>query len=111
MPRGSSPPNPPNYIARDTPVINALSKEERDADSRRQDELAAGELQARMQAQKERPVLLRFGFSDDLVMSDRTKNLFDMHIGNQEEVIKAQKNRPWRSSNSVRGILVHQPYR
>jgi small subunit ribosomal protein S15 len=89
--KGIFPPKPPNYVPRDAPVINALSKEERDAESRRQDELAAAELQARMQAQKEQPGLLRFGFTDDLVMSDRTKKLFDLHIGNQEEVVKAQK--------------------
>lgn len=89
--KGIFPPKPPNYIPRDTPVINALSKEERNANSRRQDELAAAELQARMQEQKERPVLMRFGFTDDLVMSDRTKKLFDLHNGNQHEVVKAQK--------------------
>jgi small subunit ribosomal protein S15 len=90
--RGIFPPKPPNFIPKDTPVINAVSKEERLADSRRQDELAAQELKERMQQQKENnPLVLRFGFTDDLVMSDRVRKLLDLHNGNQMEVVKAQK--------------------
>lgn len=90
--KGIFPPKPPNYIPKDTPVINAVSKEERLADSRRQDESAAQELNERMQHQKDNnPVVLRFGFTDDLVMSDRVRKLLDLHNGNQMEVVKAQK--------------------
>mmetsp|Transcript_469 Transcript_469/g.1148 ORF Transcript_469/g.1148 Transcript_469/m.1148 type:complete len:249 (+) Transcript_469:75-821(+) len=92
--QGIYPPKPQNYIPLDTPVLNAVSKEERLADSRRQDERAAQELQERMQFQKDnKPELLRFGFVDssDLVMSDRVKKLLNLHNGNQKEVVKAQK--------------------
>lgn len=90
--KGIFPPKPPKYIPKDTPVINAVSKEERLADSKRQDELAAKELNEKMQFQKDNnPVVLRFGFTDDLQMSDRVRKLLDLHNGNQSEVVKAQK--------------------
>ena len=91
---GIFPPKPHNYIAKDTPVLNAVSKEERLADSRRQDERAAEELQKRMQNQNDtKPEVLRFGISDssDLNISDRVKQLLNLHNGNQKEVVKAQK--------------------
>lgn len=89
---GIFPPTPPNYIPKETPVLNAVSKEERLADSKRQDELAAKELNEKMQSQKDtNPVVLRFGFTDDLQMSDRVRKLLDLHNGNQSEVVKAQK--------------------
>jgi hypothetical protein len=73
-------------------VINAVSREERDADSKRQDEIAADELKARMEIVK--APLMRFGFNgEDLVMSDRLKKLFDLQNGSQQEVVKAQKER------------------
>jgi hypothetical protein len=90
--KGVSPPKPHMYMPVDTPVINAVSREERDAESRRSDELAAQALKERMEVVKE--PLLRFGFSEDnLKMSDRVKKLFDLQNGNQQEVIKAQKKR------------------
>jgi small subunit ribosomal protein S15 len=90
--KGILPPKPPNYIPKETPVLNAVSHEERIAESRRQDEIAAQELNERMQQQKENhPIVLRFGFTDDLVMSDRVRKLLDLHNGNQMEVVKAQK--------------------
>lgn len=102
--KGIFPPKPPNFIPLDTPVVGAVSKEERDADSRRQDEKAAAELAAKMEEQRQRHdargggdggggggKLLRFGFTDDLVMSDRVRKLLDLHNGNQKEVVKAQK--------------------
>jgi len=92
--QGILPPKPHNYISRDTPVLNAVSKEERLADSRRQDERAAEELQTRMQIQNEKKSdVLRFGFTDSsgLVISDRVKKLLNLHNGNQKEVVKAQK--------------------
>jgi hypothetical protein len=90
--KGVFPPKPHMYIPRDTPVINAVSRDERDADSKRQDEIAAKELKAKLDIVKE--PLLRFGFNgENLVMSDRVRKLFDLHNGNQSEVVKAQKQR------------------
>lgn len=90
--KGIFPPKPNNYIPKDTPVINAISKEERDAESKRQDELAAKELQAKMEIV--RAPLMRFGFNGEaLKMSDRVRKLFDLHNGNQQEVVQAQKQR------------------
>lgn len=90
--KGIFPPKPHMYIPVDTPVINAVSREERDAESKRSDELAAKELKERMEVVKE--PLMRFGFSEEsLKMSDRVKKLFDLQNGNQQEVIKAQKKR------------------
>lgn len=72
--------------------MNAISREERDAESKRQDELAAKELQAKMEIVK--APLLRFGFNgESLKMSDRVRKLLDLHNGNQCEVVKAQKQR------------------
>jgi hypothetical protein len=90
--KGISLPRPNNYIPKDAPVINAVSREKRDAESKRSDELAAQELKTRMDV-VEAP-LLRFGFTEKgLVMSDRVKKLLDLQNGNQKEVIKAQKKR------------------
>jgi hypothetical protein len=92
--KGIFPPKPNNYIPKDTPVINAVPRAQRDADSKRQDEIAAQELKGKMEIVK--APLMRFGFSDtgkDLVMSDRVQKLFDMNNGNQSEVVKAQKQR------------------
>jgi len=90
--KGIFPPKPNNYIPQETPVLNAVSREERDAESRRQDELAAKELQAKMEIVK--APLMRFGFNGEaLKMSDRVRKLVDLHNGNQKEVVQAQKQR------------------
>ena len=89
--KGIFPPKPHMYIPKDSPVLNAVSKEERDADSKRQDEIAAAELKARMELVQE--PLMRFGFDEDLVMSDRVRKLFDLNNGNQKEVVRTQKQR------------------
>lgn len=90
--KGIFPPKPPNYMPKDAPVVNAVSRVERDAESRRQDELAAKELQAKMEIVK--APLMRFGFNGEaLKMSDRVRKLFDLHNGSQEEVVQAQKQR------------------
>ena len=90
--KGIFPPKPHNYIPKDTPVLNAVSREERDAESKRQDEIAAKELQAKMQIVKAPP--MRFGlYGEALRMSDRVRKLFDLHNGNQKEVVQAQKQR------------------
>jgi hypothetical protein len=85
-------PKPHGYIPVDTPVINAVSKAERLAESKRQDEIAAEELKAKMNIVK--APLMRFGFDpSQLTMSDRVKQLFELNNGNQKEVVKAQKYR------------------
>ena len=94
--QGIFPPNPPNYIPKDTPVLNAVSKQERIADSKRQDERAAQELQAKMEEVKTLPNTLRFGMTDDLEMSDRVAKLLDLHNGNQQEVVRAQRHQAMR---------------
>lgn len=91
---GIFPPKPHMYIARDTPVINAVSREERNADSKLQDERVAKELQEKLEVVNQAQPLMRFGFDDDgLVMSDRVRKLFDLQNGSQKEVVKAQKQR------------------
>lgn len=90
--RGIFPPKPLNYIPVDTPVVNAVSRPERDAESKRQDVIAAEELKAKMDIVQ--APLLRFDFNgEDLIMSETVKKLFDLHNGNQSEVVKAQKQR------------------
>jgi hypothetical protein len=90
--KGIFPPKPNNFIPKESTVLNAVSREERDAESKRQDELAARELQAKMEIVK--APLLRFGFNGEaLEMSDRVRKLFDLHNGNQAEVVQAQKQR------------------
>lgn len=113
--KGLSPPKPQNFIPKDSPVLNAVSREERDAESKRSDETAAEELKARMDVVK--APLLRFGFTDEgLVISDRVKKLLDLQNGNQKEVIKAQKQRGMElfqlregdtGSSAVQGMYFH----
>lgn len=91
--KGIFPPKPNNYIPKDTPVLNAISRDERDANSKRQDAAAAQELKGKMELAKGQP-LLRYGFDPDLVtISERVQRLLDLHNGNQQEVVKAQKQR------------------
>jgi small subunit ribosomal protein S15 len=90
--KGISPPKPPNYVPKDAPVLNAVSREERLADSQRQDAKAAQELHDKMEHQRRHlPPPLRFGMSADLTMSDRVRRLLDLHNGSQHEVVKVQK--------------------
>ena len=90
--KGIFPPLPNKFIPKDTPVVNAVSRAERDAESKRQDEVAAAELNAKLAIVKD--PALRFGFvGEGLVMSDRVRKLFDLHNGNQKEVVKAQKQK------------------
>ena len=91
--QGKSLPKPPYYFPKDTPVVNAVSAEEREAERAAKDIEASEDLRARMEAQKEegKPPL-RHHF-DGIPMSDRVKKLFDLHNGSQSEVVKAQKQR------------------
>ena len=56
---------------------------------RQEDAKMAEELRARLSQQTK---LLRFHMAG-LRMSDRVRKLFDLNNGNQEEVVKAQKQR------------------
>lgn len=89
--RGIPLPKPPNYMPRDLPVINAQSDEQRKAEIQAHDARVTEELHAKLQAAQAKP-LLRFHMTG-LRMSDRVRKLFDLHNGNQKEVVKAQKQR------------------
>lgn len=84
--------NPPRYIPKDTPVIGAMTREERDDESRRFDAAAAEEMKVKIAEQSEKEENLRFQF-DGLVMSDRVRKLFELRNGSQAEVVKSQKRR------------------
>jgi hypothetical protein len=85
-------PKPPRYIPKDAPVINAMTREDRDAESVSFDAAAADEMKVKIQKQSEEEDTLRFGF-DGLVISDRVRKLFDLKNGNQREVVTSQKRR------------------
>jgi len=86
-------PNPPYYFPIDTPVVNAVSMQERLAESSKHDESASISLKAKQQAQE--AVLLHHMTDADAVlklkMSDRVRKLFDLHNGSQREVVQVQK--------------------
>ena len=84
--------NPPKYIAKDTPVINAMTRQERDDESVSFDVASASEMKEKITTQNEQEDALRFGF-DGLVMSDRVKKLLDLKNGSQREVVSSQKTR------------------
>jgi hypothetical protein len=90
--RGIFPPKPPGYIDKNTPVINAQSREERNDEARSADFKASEVLKARMKAAEGHEPVLRFHM-EGLKMSDRVRKLFDLTNGNQAEVVKAQKQR------------------
>mmetsp|Transcript_34762 Transcript_34762/g.75384 ORF Transcript_34762/g.75384 Transcript_34762/m.75384 type:complete len:258 (-) Transcript_34762:110-883(-) len=81
---------PPRWhIARETPIVNAISREERARESREYDEKASSAMKSKIETQDK---VLRFDFTG-LKMSDRVRKLFDLTNGNQKEVVKAQKRR------------------
>ena len=85
-------PKPPKYISKDTPVINAQTREARDEESKQFDTWAAEEMKQKISKQSETEENLRFNF-DGLVMSDRVKRLFELKNGSQSEVVASQKRR------------------
>jgi small subunit ribosomal protein S15 len=86
--KGKSIPKPPLYLdPKQTPVVGAFSRAEQEDHMRREDAKMAEELRARLSQQTK---LLRFHMAG-LRMSDRVRKLFDLNNGNQEEVVKAQK--------------------
>lgn len=90
--KGIFPPHPPSYIDKNEPVVNAKTREERNAEARAADAQASVELKARMKelAEQQPEKQLRFHMQG-LVMSDRVRKLFELSNGNQSEVVKAQK--------------------
>ena len=84
--------NPPKYIPKDLPVINAQTRQERDEESKRFDAAAAEEMKEKIEMQSQKEENLRFQF-DGLVMSDRVRKLFELQNGSQKEVVNSQKRR------------------
>jgi small subunit ribosomal protein S15 len=89
--KGIELPKPPYYFPKDTPVVNAVTSEERAKQIQEQDAIATAELQQKLAITNQTP-LLRHHMSG-LQMSDRVRKLFDLHNGNQQEVVQAQKQR------------------
>lgn len=85
--KGKSLPKPPYYTPKDTPVVNASSRSKMEEEIRKLDAKMAEELREKL---SQRKPLLRFHMTG-LQMSDRVRKLFDLHNGNQKEVVKAQK--------------------
>jgi len=85
-------PRPPRYISKNSPVVNAMTRKERDAESRRFDAEAAEEMKVKIATQSEKAENIRFEF-DGLFMSDRVRRLFDLKNGSQREVVTSQKRR------------------
>lgn len=91
--QGIFPPRPPSYLDKNEPVINAKTREQRDAEAKAADVKASIELKARMQAMEEKAQPpLRFHM-EGITMSDRVRKLFDLTNGNQKEAVKAQKRK------------------
>jgi hypothetical protein len=67
--------------------VNTQSREDRDAEAKRADQLAAMELKERTTGQTAAHHM------EGLEMSERVRKLFDLTNGNQSEVVKAQKQR------------------
>jgi len=85
-------PRPPKYIPKDLPVINAMTRLDRDDESVSFDVASAVEMKEKITTQNEQEDTLRFGF-DGLVMSDRVRKLLDLQNGSQKEVVSSQKLR------------------
>ena len=82
---------PPYYFPKDTPVKNAVTSQERSVEIKEHDAKVTVELQNRLQLANQTP-LLRHHMSG-VQMSDRVRKLFDIHNGNQQEVVQAQKQK------------------
>lgn len=89
--KGIELPKPPGYTPiESTPVVNALDRQAQEELMAAEDARVSAELQERLAAQKEQPPVLRYHMTG-LNMSDRVRRLFDLHNGNQKEVVQAQK--------------------
>jgi len=85
-------PLPPKYIPKDHIVVNAMTRQERDDESKRFDAAAAEEMKTKIATQSNTEENIRFQF-DGLVMSDRVRRVFDLKNGSQREVVTSQKRR------------------
>ena len=90
--KGILPPKPNMFMSKDTPVLNALPRDQRDAEARHADLVASQELQVKMAEKEDEPDALRFKFTG-LQMSDRVRKIFDLTNGAQKEIVAAQKKR------------------
>jgi small subunit ribosomal protein S15 len=85
-------PKPPNFCPKDTTVvINASAQPKLLDEIQEQDAVAMTELQKKLAITNQTPVL-RYHMTG-LRMSDRVRKLFELHNGNQQEVVMAQKQR------------------
>lgn len=106
-------PKPPKYIPKDLPVINAMTRQDRDAESVSFDVASAVEMKEKITNQNDQEDTLRFGFHG-LVMSDRVRKLLDLKNGSQKEVVSSQKRRgmelfQMREGDTVsRYIILHR---
>jgi small subunit ribosomal protein S15 len=89
--KGIELPKPPYYFPKNTPVTNAVTSQERAVQIQQHDIVVTAELQKKLEITNQKP-LLRHHMSG-LQMSDRVRKLFDLHNGNQQEVVQAQKQR------------------
>jgi len=62
--KGIESPKPPGYFPRDTPVVNALTRDEKIAESKENDERVSKELHERLKAAQEQPVLRHHNMTD-----------------------------------------------
>lgn len=85
---GKSLPKPPYYMPKDTPVVNALSQDDRRQESKEHDIQASAELREKLNVENK---ILRHHMTG-VTMSDRVRKLFELHNGSQREVIQAQKH-------------------
>lgn len=85
-------PKPPKYIPKTVPVINAMTREERNAESAAFDLAASEEMKVKIEQQKANQESLRFNF-EGLQMSDRVRQLLELSNGSQREVVAFQKKR------------------
>jgi small subunit ribosomal protein S15 len=92
---GKALPKPPYYFPRDTPVVHAVPRDEAATEIRTHDAHVSAELHAKLVAAQATPVLRHHMTTTKggLTMSDRVRQLFDLHNGNQREVVQAQKQR------------------
>jgi small subunit ribosomal protein S15 len=93
--RGEELPKPPYYFPIDTPVVNAVPKEERIQKAVELDRIASEEFRSRLEVvEKKSPLVLRHHMTDNAPhMSDRVRKLLDLKNGSQREVVRAQKSR------------------
>ena len=88
--------HPPTYIAKDTPVINSVSRDEQISKAVEFDQTSAALLKLRMEQVQATPSA-RFHFDEDPSLmesaSAKVRQLLQLSNGSQSEVVKAQKKK------------------